>query len=310
MNCSYRIIDNVHIGVSVRKTADKSTVPFINKPMKDVIIKSYDNRGFMISHPSMPKEAFLDFDQLPLTEVTIEKGVIKTELTFVEKLINSKVNGLELIRTDTFDYLEMLGDRKEKDNREKFKVSDIKPGDKVQSCMCKESNPMYYIGTYSVVTAKQKYIYGGYYNRQPSHYIDNINKVTRREIFAYKQPNGKFKLATYPLTHKLVIELYKLENDTDSNSFINENINLANIESLLDYNFISKYKNRQDSGEYYANKKNDVEIPNGFMRDDSYSSELSYSTIYISKVNTNVQDVTSKAINYAKERFNVDLLTK
>lgn len=34
MNCSYRILKNVQIGLSVRKTADKSTVPFDNEPFK------------------------------------------------------------------------------------------------------------------------------------------------------------------------------------------------------------------------------------------------------------------------------------
>jgi len=305
MNCSYRIIDNVHIGVSIRKTADKSTMPFVNNPMKDIKIKSYNTGGFVISHPSMPKEAFLDFNQLPLTEITLERGIIKTELTFVEKLINSKVNGLQLIRTDTFDYLEMLDDRKFKDAKEKFKVSDIKPGDKIQSCMCKESNPMYYLGTFSIVTARQKYSYSS-----STRYVDLVDKITKRDIFAFKQSNGKFKVIGYPLTHKLVVELYKLENDEDSNLFLNEDVNLSNIESLLDYDWISRYAGKSKNNAYYENLKNDIEIPEIFIRDDSYKNELGHFTIYVSKVNSNTLDLTARAIDYAKGRFNIDLLRR
>jgi len=230
MNCSYRIIDKVHIGERVRKTSDKSTLPFDNKPMKDVKIESYDKMGFIISHPSMPKKAFLDFKQLPLTEVTIEKGFIKTEITFVESILrNNGVVGLQLIRTDTFDYLELLDDRKDKDEREKFTLSDIIVGDKVTSCICRDGNPMYYLGTFSTFFGKQKYNY----HRSVAQYTTTIEKHSKRAWFAYVKEDGKINIVQYSLTHKNVIELYK--NDSDNVTFKDVQINLNNILDKLNF---------------------------------------------------------------------------
>lgn len=56
MNCSYRILKNVNIGLRVRKTADKSTVPFKNDPLTGIKIETWNNQGFELSHPDLPKK--------------------------------------------------------------------------------------------------------------------------------------------------------------------------------------------------------------------------------------------------------------
>jgi hypothetical protein len=60
MNCNYRILKDVHIGQRVRKTKDKTTVPFKNDPMTDVRIKDWSQLGFKLSHPDLPKEIWVD----------------------------------------------------------------------------------------------------------------------------------------------------------------------------------------------------------------------------------------------------------
>lgn len=228
MNCSYRIIDKVHIGVSIRKTADANTVPFKNVPLKNVRIKSYDTRGFIISHPDLPKDAFLTFDQLPLLEVVLEKGIIKTEITFVERLLNAKTNGLQLIRTDTFDYLEMLDDRKEKDVRKKLKISNLKIGDKTTSAICREGIPMWYLGTFATLRANQKYDY------TTSSYESFFKDTVQRAYFAYKDTDG-YRIKEYPLTHKVVVELYELQNDESSEKFHDMHKNLEFILGVTNF---------------------------------------------------------------------------
>lgn len=51
---------------------DKSTVPFDNIPMKDIEIIQCSSDGFRIKHPNFPKEVWVDFEQLPLTRLTIK----------------------------------------------------------------------------------------------------------------------------------------------------------------------------------------------------------------------------------------------
>ena len=114
MNCNYRILKDVHIGLRVRKTKDKNTVPFKNDPMTGVKIISWSQLGFQLSHPDLPKDIWVDFHQLPLDKIQLEYGVIKNPITFVEQVM---VGGsMVLVRADTLDYMEMLHDKKEKED--------------------------------------------------------------------------------------------------------------------------------------------------------------------------------------------------
>jgi hypothetical protein len=288
-NCSYRIIEKVHIGKRVRKTSDSSTVPFINKPMKDVKIESYTKDGFCISHPSMPRTAFLDFDQLPLKEVTIEKGIIKTELTFVEVLMRNHL-GLQLIRTDTFDYLELLDDKKEKDEAEKFKLPHFKIGDKMLSCICKEGNNMYYLGTFSTVFTKQRYAYR-YESGSHEGWFHILNKITSLAFFAFKDSSSnKFTIKSYSLTHKNVVELYDIPNDEDCKIFENEARNLEMIKSIQNYN-------------YRSQKLHPIEP----IVAKNYYSGLESEIIYVGFLNKDKNAVLKEAVIEAK-KINIDLL--
>jgi hypothetical protein len=112
MNCSYRILKNVNIGQRVRKTADKTTVPFNNAPFSGAKITNYDKLGFRITHETLPKEIYLDFHQFPLTKLTIKNGVIQDEITFVEKLISGGgTTSMVLIQTNLLDYQELIHDK-------------------------------------------------------------------------------------------------------------------------------------------------------------------------------------------------------
>jgi len=68
-SCSIKLLENAYVGVGVRMTGDKSTVPFKNVPMKGVTITNYDIHGFELTHPALPRVIWVDFDQLPLTKL-------------------------------------------------------------------------------------------------------------------------------------------------------------------------------------------------------------------------------------------------
>jgi len=217
MNCSYRILEEgIHIGLRVRKTKDKTTVPFDNKPMKDMKLENYDKLGFYLSHPSLPKRIWVDFDQLPLKTLNIERGVIKDELTFVEEVADFGV--MKLVRTETFDYLELLDDLNKKKESKRYKLATLSIGDTVVSCICRNSLKMIYLGTFNVhnYTKRSYNSGGGYYSRHRSNeeskrYIFPDN-VLRRAFFMFPSEDGKsFAIKSYPTSNKYILELYKHE---------------------------------------------------------------------------------------------------
>lgn len=233
MNCNYRILKDVHIGQRVRKTKDKTTVPFKNDPMTDVKIMKWDQLGFQLSHPDLPKNIWVDFHQLPLDTIQLEYGVIKNPITFVEQVM---VGGsMVLVRADTLDYMEMIHDKKEKEKAATYGVRALTPGDRVISAICKHGNVMVYLGTFNIATYSysRNYSYNYRSDRKTFYYV---NETPERAFFAYEDPDGTYNIKSYPIQNKIVKENY-LASDKDKGDkvdpqFIDES---KNLQMILDF---------------------------------------------------------------------------
>lgn len=219
MNCSYRIIGAVNIGERVRKTADATTVKFDNKPFSGAKIESYTKDGFSISHESLPKIIWLDFEQLPLTTLTIINGIIQDEITFVEALFGKSKTSMVLIKTQTFDYLELLDDKKTKETSKLYSIKDIKPGDNVISALCREGTVMTYLGSFVATTCD--YVSQNYksYDKYEEYYCVTGQPI--RAFFAYKEKD-KYSIKEYALTNKAITELYKANEKDTKHTAVND----------------------------------------------------------------------------------------
>jgi hypothetical protein len=240
MNCSYRILKDVHIGLRVRKTKDKTTVPFNNEPMTGVKILMWNDQGFQLSHPDLPKDIWVDFYQLPLDKIQLEYGVIKNPITFVEEI--RKGGSMVLVRADTLDYAEMLHDKKDKDEAKKYTLKELVTGDRVISCLCKQGNVMVYLGTFSIATMKSQRNYNyGYYNNGNSYTYSTIDTTPERAFFAYELPNGKYQINAYPITNKTILEMYRCD-DKGSHRTNEEFIDTEkNLEIIVNKTYSSRY---------------------------------------------------------------------
>jgi hypothetical protein len=253
MNCSYRILKDVHIGVRVRKTKDKSTVPFNNEPMTGVKILKWNDQGFQLSHPDLPKVIWVDFYQLPLDKIQLEYGVIKNPITFVEEIRHG--GSMVLVRADTLDYMEMLHDKKDKDEAKRYAIKDLTPGDRVISCLCKEGNVMVYLGTFSIATMKSQRNYGYGYSGS-SYTYSTIDATPERAFFAYEMPNGKYQINAYPLSNKTVLEMYRCDDKgthRTNEAFTDIEQNLEIIRNKTyggKYSYYVQFINEEDKKKY------------------------------------------------------------
>jgi hypothetical protein len=145
--CSIKLLKNAFVGVGVRMSSGDGTLPFENIPMKGMIIKEYTQLGFKISHPNLPREAWVQFEQLPLTRLTIKNGVIEDEITFVENIVNHK---MQLIRTMDTEYIDLLYDEKELEKKKDIiiPISAAEVGKVYVGAQCEEGNEMVYLGTW------------------------------------------------------------------------------------------------------------------------------------------------------------------
>lgn len=159
--CSIKFLPKAYIGVGIRMTSDKDTVEFDNKPMKGLKIENYNKQGFRISHPSMPKSFWVDFDQLPLTRLTIRNGVIDDEITFVENIINHR---MQLIRTLDTEYVDLIYKEKalEQKKDQIIPISQAIPGQVYIGAQCEEGNEMIFLGNFFTKPLK---IERNYYSR-------------------------------------------------------------------------------------------------------------------------------------------------
>jgi hypothetical protein len=235
MNCSYRILKDVHIGLRVRKTKDKKTVPFKNDPMTGVKIESWSDQGFQLSHPDLPKKIWVDFYQLPLDKIQLEYGVIKNPITFVEEIMEGGT--MVLVRADTLDYMEMIKDKEEKEEAKTYGVKQLVPGDRVISAVCKHGNVMVYLGTFNIATMSSLRDYGYGYTSRETKIYSYINSTPERAYFAYEKENGGYSIQSYPVQNKIVKENYLASDKGRGNrldpAFTDEN---KNMQMILDIN--------------------------------------------------------------------------
>lgn len=182
--CSIRSLKKAYIGNGVRMTSDKNTVEFVNVPMQNLKIKDYNKMGFRISHVLLPKEVWVDFDQLPLTRLQINNGFITDEITFVENIVNHK---MQLIRTLDTEYVDMIYKEKALDQKqdEIIPITQAVPGQIYIGAQCEEGNEMIYLGTFFVKETKTSYDYNYYRhgnNRETKTYMHKLSPA--RAFFA------------------------------------------------------------------------------------------------------------------------------
>lgn len=145
--CSIKFLPKAYIGNGVRITSDKNTVEFENKPMTGMKIEDYTQRGFRISHPNLPKPVWVDFDQLPLTRLTIKNGIIEDEITFVENIVNHR---MQLIRTLDTEYIDLIYKEKSLEDKKDqiISITAAVPGDIYIGAQCEEGNEMIFLGLF------------------------------------------------------------------------------------------------------------------------------------------------------------------
>jgi len=244
MNCSYRILKDVHIGLRVRKTKDKTTVPYKNEPITNVYIDDWSDQGFRLKHEAFTtanNTIWLDFHQLPLNQLNIEMGYIKNPIVFVEQILSyGGSTSMVLLRADTFDYLELLEDHKYKVESEKIKPTQLKPGDQVISCICRESLPMIFLGRFRYAVESQKYRYGKGYD-----FI--VDEAPEHAFFAYPQKDGGYNVESYPMSNKKIVELYRAEDKGKSfneTAFNDYETNKKLLQTVLEDPKIKNYNDR------------------------------------------------------------------
>ena len=285
MNCNYRILKDVHIGQRVRKTKDKTTVPFKNDPMTDVKIMNWNQLGFQLSHPDLPKDIWVDFHQLPLDTIQLEYGVIKNPITFVEQVM---VGGsMVLVRADTLDYMEMLYDKKDKEDATMYGVKALTPGDRVISAICKHGNVMVYLGTFNIATYAYSRNYG--YRNSNGQTFYYVNETPERAFFAYEDPDGTYNIKSYPIQNKIVKENY-LASDKDKGDKVDPQFTdeSKNLQMVLDLALARKYE-----AKYSSEKIDEIKKQFSKMEYNEYAP-----ICFMQKGKNNIRE---NAVNFIKE---------
>jgi hypothetical protein len=191
--------------------------------------------------------------------------------------------------------MEMLHDKKEKEEAKTYSVKQLTPGDRVISAICKQGNVMVYLGTFNIATLSTKIQYGYGYSRTTTH-LKYIDETPERAFFAYEMPNGKFRLDDYPLSNKVVKENY-LASDKDQGERVNPQFTNTdtNIELLRNLMYTSRYSNCKLKNDHRREVKESLtnfEIA-GYNR---------YAHIQKGKV-----DIRKNAVQYIKENLAIEI---
>lgn len=232
-NCQYRINENVYIGRSVRKTAGSGTMEYRNKPFTGAMITEFDNRGFIMNHPNFGKEIWLEFEQLPLKELTIVNGTIRDELIFVEHLFRAGGTQMFLVKTDSDEYREILEfDEDKKSSKDVKKLSELKPGDVVVSAVCEAGTQMIYLGNFYLSYIRKT---PSYFNRYAPGEWKTSAKNLKRAIFLVEDHPRKYRVKDYATGNKFIKELWSFGNIDERFTDIEKNERL--IRSFLELGY-------------------------------------------------------------------------
>ena len=213
MSCGFRINEKAFIGVTIRKTGGKDTVPYKNVPFSNSEIVGYTSDSFQLKHKQFPRNNVirLDFKQIPLMNLTIVDGVIEDEMVFVEMLVGSQSSGsmMELVKTDSDEYREFAADLAAKNSKEILKLKDLKPGDIVISALCEAGVEIIYLGKmaiYEVIHGSKGRSWEPRDDRGPRILINTKKTIT--PYFAIKRPDGLYDTKTWPISNKAMKEFF------------------------------------------------------------------------------------------------------
>jgi len=254
MDCSLKINEKVHIGRSVRKTSGDNTIPYHNLPITNAKITKFDNQGFILSHPNFGRDVWLEFDQLPLMDIRIENGVILDEIVFVEHLFRAGGTQMCLQKTDTDEYRGLVEDKEFLDKtKELVKLKDLKPGQIVTPGTCKEGANFTFLGVFNIRSIDFKYAWR---HKKYEYYINNNLK---RALFMFDNGTGTLKVSDYPVSHKMIKELFDTGQVDKNYSSLNDNLNLLQVlgennkndnYGKFDISYSSILKTRSDKNNY------------------------------------------------------------
>jgi hypothetical protein len=183
--CNIRSLKRAFIGNGVRMSSDKNTISFENVPMKGTLIESYNEQGFRISHSALPKAVWVNFEQLPLTRLQIDNGVISDEITFVENIVSHQ---MQLIRTLDTEFIDMIYKEKVLDEKkdEIIPISAAIPGQIYIGAQCEEGTEMIFLGTFFIKSLRVKTSYSSspWNNRrdETKYYFEKLSPM--RAFFA------------------------------------------------------------------------------------------------------------------------------
>jgi len=319
--CSYRINEDVYIGLRVRKSPGKGVLPFKNIPFKDSVISSFQQNGIYLSHKSFPKDAWIDFRQIPLLKLTIENGIIKDELTFVESIVGGSTTDMYLTKTDTDEYRQYVKDKEEKDNREILKPKDLKPGWIVSSAMCPDSSEMIFLGNFYQYFLAYGYLQDGRYNSSEGRMkLENViyynKKGLERLVFLSPNGDGTFKVSIYPKNNKVVKEMYYLggqderyTNLESNRKFISEYFTTSEYDNMPDFFvFYNFFKKSSDNFKLPERKHIKRERYSGSSNWTAADGAIYWTSKYSSVEKENVIEILKELDTYKPEMENFNYL--
>jgi hypothetical protein len=263
--------------------------------MTDVKLVSWNDQGFELAHPDLPKNIWVDFYQLPLDKIQMEYGVIKNPITFVEEIREG--GSMVLVRADTLDYMEMLHDKKEKEEAKTYGIRELIPGDRTISAICKEGHIMVYLGTFSIARMETKHNYG--YGRSSNTTYMYIDETPERAFFAYEMPDGIYKVSDYAVSNKVVKEVYRCDDKGSARTnplFLNEDENMEHIRNMM---YTSRYSNTKYPKEKRAEITEQYKTGSIKLSNDNY---IRYAHIQQGKT-----DIRKNAVEFIKEHLDVEI---
>ena len=290
--CSIKLLKKAYIGSGIRMSGGKGTIPFNNEPMAGLKIIDYSKLGFLIDHEYLPRQIWVDFDQLPLTRLSITHGVIEDEITFVENIVDHQ---MQLIRTLDTEYIDLLYKEEELENKKGdiIPISKAIVGHWYKGAQCKDGLEMVYLGNWYQKNIIVKY------NHDYTYHL--TLETPRRAFFACKE--GKlWDILSFPISNKRIKDLIDLYDDS----------NLFNNKEIIKEMIYKSKNHRNYNSSYYKNNQIPVTSPElSFhyvhpVETDIIIQKDSHTGIYLANTKENIN---SKAYEFVNENFRCKLET-